>query len=210
MRLHEIINESDNRVLSKGMATTKIKIALSDLRNYILNLMSKKGGIQTDDFAALRHVYRWVQDNYFAKRGGTGHNIQFLMHDLGAPTPKYNMDKDSDDHKMSNLLKNVLDSLVDLGFEKEVKAVDDALDSLTQNAQGNRNVTDKASRSELRNYELERKKRTGQQQQQAEEIANQILANLPAGIASKVRAEIARSDNKLQALQVALKSYNIG
>lgn len=45
----------------------------------------------------------------------------------------------------------------------------------------------------------------GQQAQQAEQIINQVLRDLPKDVASDIRSIVMRSDNKLQALQQEMK-----
>lgn len=50
---------------------------------------------------------------------------------------------------------------------------------------------------------------TGQQQQQVDKIVNDILKSLPSNVAGDIRNAIARSPNKLMALQQELKDRNI-
>jgi hypothetical protein len=50
---------------------------------------------------------------------------------------------------------------------------------------------------------------TGHQQQQVDKIVNDVLKSLPSSIAGDIRNAIARSPNKLLALQQELKDRNI-
>jgi len=50
----------------------------------------------------------------------------------------------------------------------------------------------------------------GAQRSQADQVVNQVLASLPdQKIAGKIRQEISKQDNKLQALAVAMKKYGL-
>lgn len=72
-------------------------------------------------------------------------------------------------------------------------------------ASQNRNPKDNADKIK----DKETKSLSGQQNDQAHTVVNQVLATLPKDVASQIRQAIAKSDNKLQALQIEMKKHNL-
>lgn len=117
-----------------------------------------------------------------------------------------------------NIMGDRVDEFFDLltqtrKMNTAIKAGDFETGSLDKNVKVDPNAMDPASIA-LRKQQAEKAERerdlSGGQRNQAEQLVNQVLQNLPdKKVAAEIRQEIAKAGNKIQALQLALQKHGI-
>ena len=218
MYIRDLINES----LSPDMAKLKLTIVTRELTIKLNQAAAAvMDGVKNEDktvlLPVLNQLAKWVVDSYFPSRAGNGHNIKSLMQDLNADDIGYSMARESELNGKLKILAQLIPAMYEIVDRKEGTALVNAYTNYTNAKEALAAVgkKDKVTKnpSGPTDAEIASNKQAdalrGEQSAKVEQVINQVLATLPKDVAVKVRAYVAKSGNKLKALELAMSKFNM-
>lgn len=238
MLISEIITESPAMDSDVNAVWTAIASPIQQLYNTLDELadrMYNEGKIENFDFVSGNHKSRWVQqfvrgearERGHAKQAGILTNLYALAQDHPEHSQKLQKLLQDWNNKFSQLESKMPMALMELGkgigsdslvnharsWQQKARALNQKVADLKERQQAEeeeeeKNRTDPAARKQS-GKDPEQKAMQRQQMQQAEQIMNAILSELPRKQRHEIRQAVARADQPLQALQAELSKRNI-
>ncbi len=221
MKLQDIFEVLSFRSASSVLASHMMSYiqALDNLRHYAENALADGMDPRRVRFTMGGPKSRWVAENYMGSRTSAG--LQSVAFTLKREYPKakevFEKLKDIPMYAGAGTGKGkafnrIGDLLIELGdkmesvksLSKKIKELQDKIDDAFDNAAEDRKEEKKKEKKKDKEKGV-----MGVQAAAAEDVVNQVLADLPKEVRGEIRNAIAKSSNKIVALQMELAKRGI-